>query len=103
MYTLSSVFEMFPKWIALLLCIFITTFAVSSCLKKVQAGKKTVTVNGVKKIVTVKKIFATLKELYTSETTLAQKIVLTPLNNEFKFKIWKLIFVDFLQKFWRIF
>ena len=26
----------------------------------------------------------TLKELYTSETTLAQKIVLTPLNNEFK-------------------
>ena len=74
MYTLSSVFEMFPKWIALLLCIFITTFAVSSCLeviKKVQDGKKTVTVNGVKKIVTVKKIFATLKELYTSDTTLA--------------------------------
>ena len=73
MYTLSSVFEMFPKWIALLLCIFITTFAVSSCLeviKKVQDGKKTVTVNGVKKIVTVKKIFATLKELYTSDTTL---------------------------------
>ena len=62
MYTLSSVFEMFPKWIALLLCIFITTFAVSSCLKKVQAGKKTVTVNGVKKIVTVKKIFVTLRE-----------------------------------------
>ena len=29
-----------------------------------------------------------LKELYTSETTLAQKIVLTPLNNEFKLKIW---------------
>ena len=27
-----------------------------------------------------------LKELYTSETTLAQKIVLTPLNNEFRFK-----------------
>ena len=27
-----------------------------------------------------------LKELYTSETTLAQKIVLTPLNNEFKLK-----------------
>ena len=24
-----------------------------------------------------------LKELYTSETTLAQKIVLTPLNNDF--------------------
>ena len=30
-----------------------------------------------------------LKELYTSETILAQKIVLTPLNNEFKLKIWK--------------
>ena len=29
-----------------------------------------------------------LKELYTSETTLAQKIVLTPLNNKFKLKIW---------------
>ena len=29
-----------------------------------------------------------LKELYTSETTLAQKIVLTPLNNEFVLKIW---------------
>ena len=29
-----------------------------------------------------------LKELYTSKTTLAQKIVLTPLNNEFKLKIW---------------
>ena len=29
-----------------------------------------------------------LKELYTSETTLAQTIVLTPLNNEFKLKIW---------------
>ena len=29
-----------------------------------------------------------LKELYTSETTLAQKIVLTLLNNEFKLKIW---------------
>ena len=28
-----------------------------------------------------------LKELYTSETTLAQKIVLTPLNNEFVLKI----------------
>ena len=28
-----------------------------------------------------------LKELYTSETTLAQKIVLTPLNNEFRLKI----------------
>ena len=28
-----------------------------------------------------------LKELYTSETTLAQKIVLTPLNNKFKLKI----------------
>ena len=28
----------------------------------------------------------TLKELYTSETTLAQKIVLAPLNNEFKLK-----------------
>ena len=27
-----------------------------------------------------------LKELYTSETTLAQKIVLAPLNNEFRFK-----------------
>ena len=27
-----------------------------------------------------------LKELYTLETTLAQKIVLTPLNNEFRFK-----------------
>ena len=29
-----------------------------------------------------------LKELYTSETTLATKIVLTPLNNEFALKIW---------------
>ena len=29
-----------------------------------------------------------LKELYTSETTLAQKIVLTTLNNELKLKIW---------------
>ena len=29
-----------------------------------------------------------LKELYTSETTLAQKIVFTPLNNEFELKIW---------------
>ena len=29
---------------------------------------------------------AILKELYTSETTLAQKIVLAPLNNEFRFK-----------------
>ena len=29
-----------------------------------------------------------LKELYTSQTTLAQKIVLTSLNNEFKLKIW---------------
>ena len=29
-----------------------------------------------------------LKELHTSETTLAQKIVLTLLNNEFKLKIW---------------
>jgi len=29
-----------------------------------------------------------LKELYTSETTLAQRVVLTPLNNEFKIKIW---------------
>ena len=28
-----------------------------------------------------------LKELYTSETTWAQKIVLTPLNNEFVLKI----------------
>ena len=27
-------------------------------------------------------------ELYTSEATLAQKIVLTPLNNEFELKIW---------------
>ena len=27
-----------------------------------------------------------LKDLYTSETTLAQKIVLTPLNNEFRLK-----------------
>ena len=27
-----------------------------------------------------------LKELYTSETTFAQKIVLTPLNNEFRLK-----------------
>ena len=27
-----------------------------------------------------------LKELYTSETTLAQEIVLAPLNNEFRFK-----------------
>ena len=27
-----------------------------------------------------------LKELYTSESTLAQEIVLTPLNNEFKLK-----------------
>ena len=32
---------------------------------------------------------STLKELYTSETTLSQKIVLTPpLNNEFVLKIW---------------
>ena len=29
-----------------------------------------------------------LKELYTSETTLAQKIVLTTLNNELKLEIW---------------
>ena len=28
-----------------------------------------------------------LKKFYTSETTLAQKIVLTPLNNEFVLKI----------------
>ena len=27
-----------------------------------------------------------LKELYTSQTTLAQKIVLTPLNNKFRLK-----------------
>ena len=27
-----------------------------------------------------------LKELYTSQTTLAQKIILTPLNNEFRSK-----------------
>ena len=31
--------------------------------------------------------FSDLKELYTSETTLAQKIVLTPLNNKFELKI----------------
>ena len=30
-----------------------------------------------------KAAFVLLKELNTSETTLAQKIVLTPLNNEF--------------------
>ena len=30
--------------------------------------------------------FQSLKELYTSETTLTQKIVLTPLNNEFRLK-----------------
>ena len=29
-----------------------------------------------------------LKELFTSETNLAQKIVLTPLNNKFELKIW---------------
>ena len=29
-----------------------------------------------------------LKELYTSETTLAQKIVLTPVNNELVLEIW---------------
>ena len=34
-----------------------------------------------------KYIHLLLKELYTSETTLAQKIVLTPLNNKFKSKI----------------
>ena len=32
-------------------------------------------------------IFELLKELYTSETTLAQKIVLAPLNSEFVLKI----------------
>ena len=37
-----------------------------------------------------------LKELYTSKTTLAQKIVLTPLNNEFKLKIWNT--TSFMQK-----
>ena len=29
-----------------------------------------------------------LKELYTSESTMTQKIVLTPLNNEFELRIW---------------
>ena len=33
------------------------------------------------------KTYLDLKELYTSETTLAKKIVLTPLNNEFTIKI----------------
>ena len=32
--------------------------------------------------------FEGLKELYTSETTFALKIVLTPLNNKFIIKIW---------------
>ena len=32
-------------------------------------------------------LFSDLKELYTSETTLTQKIVLTPLHNEFRLKI----------------
>ena len=35
----------------------------------------------------VKSVNTTLKELYTLETTLAQKIVLNPLNNKFRFKI----------------
>ena len=38
---------------------------------------------------------ANLKELYTSKTTLAQKIVLTPLNNEFILK--KLYSTSFMQ------
>ena len=37
-----------------------------------------------------------LKELYTSETTLAQKIVLTPLNNEFRLR--KLYSTSFMLK-----
>ena len=38
-----------------------------------------------------------LKELYTSETTLAQKIVLNPLNNEFNHA--KRLKTDFLLEF----
>ena len=37
-----------------------------------------------------------LKELYTSKTTLAQKIVLTPLDNEFRLK--KLYSTSFMLK-----
>ena len=37
-----------------------------------------------------------LKELYTSQTTLTQKIVLTPLNNEFRLK--NLYWTSFMLK-----